>query len=132
MTEDVHLWAGLFAADALEGEELARYEQHLVHCPDCQLEVLGFRETLAELALATAEAPPPAVRQRVLDEVSRTRQTKPPVADVTPLTGRRKRAVVQMAVAAALTLLVGVGALLIIDANHRADEAEQLAALLAR
>ena len=35
MNDDPHLWSGLYAVDALEGDELARFEAHLATCPEC-------------------------------------------------------------------------------------------------
>ena len=57
MTDDLHLWSGLYATDALEGDELVLFEEHLVECPDCQAEVAGFRETLTHMAAPVAIAP---------------------------------------------------------------------------
>ena len=83
---DLHTLTGSYALDALQGEELGEFERHLNHCASCPAEVRGLRETAARLALATAERPPAAMRERVLSLAERTRQL-PPLTDERP--GRR-------------------------------------------
>ena len=73
MTE--HEWLALaapYALDALDGEERAAFEAHLVQCAQCRAEVASFREVAARLAAAVPDAsPPPALRRRVLAVVRR-------------------------------------------------------------
>jgi anti-sigma-K factor RskA len=80
---DLHTLTGSYALDALRGAELDEFERHLNHCPSCTAEVRGLRETAARLALATAERPPAAMRDRVLALAERTRQL-PPLTDERP------------------------------------------------
>ena len=80
---DLHTLTGSYALDALQGEELGEFERHLNHCASCPAEVRGLRETAARLALATAERPPAAMRERVLSLAERTRQM-PPITDERP------------------------------------------------
>jgi anti-sigma-K factor RskA len=75
---ELHLLTGAYAADALTGAELAEFEKHLARCEACTEEVRGLRETAARLGTATAIAPPPGMRQQVMDAVGRTRQVPPP------------------------------------------------------
>jgi anti-sigma-K factor RskA len=74
---ELHLLTGAYAADALSGAELAEFEKHLARCQPCAEEVRGLRETAARLGMATAIAPPPGMRQQVLDAAGRTRQLPP-------------------------------------------------------
>ena len=74
---DLHLLTGGYALDALPERERSDFERHLRRCPSCTEEVRGLRETAARLALATAIAPPPLMRERVLAAVPRTRQVPP-------------------------------------------------------
>jgi anti-sigma-K factor RskA len=74
---DLHLLTGSYALDALPEGERAEFEKHLRRCPSCAEEVRSLRETAARLALATAIAPPPQMRERVLAAVPRTRQLPP-------------------------------------------------------
>lgn len=72
----VHDLAGVYALDALDGAELTRFERHLAACRTCPDVVRGFATVAATLGLAAAAAPPPALKGRVL-------------ADVTALAGAR-------------------------------------------
>lgn len=74
---DLHLLTGAYALDAIDGTELARFERHMDRCAACREEVRGLRETAGRLAMATAIAPPPAMRQQVLEAAARTRQLAP-------------------------------------------------------
>ena len=80
---DLHLLTGVYALDALDGAERARFERHLDRCEPCRDEVRGLRETAGRLAMATAIVPPPTMRQQVLSAAARTRQLAP--------SGRRPR-----------------------------------------
>ena len=62
-----------------QSEEVAQEVlRHLQHCPSCEAEVRGLRETAARLAMARALQPPPGMEQRVLAAAYRTRQLLPP------------------------------------------------------
>lgn len=104
----IHLFAGAYALDALDDLERARFERHLAACEACREEVTGYREAAATLADATAEHPPPALRDRVLGEVERTPQLPP----VTPTPGSARvwldRNVHRVAAVLAV-LAIGVG-----------------------
>lgn len=71
---DVHLLASLYTLDALDDVERRRFERHLDSCETCQADVDGFRRAAAGLAAAAALAPPPALKDRVLADVARSRQ----------------------------------------------------------
>ncbi len=91
-SHDLHLLTGVYAVDALTGDELEEFERHLERCPSCAEEVRGLRETAARLGLATAIAPPPSMREQVLDATKRVRQLPPPGARlITAADGRRPR-----------------------------------------
>jgi anti-sigma factor RsiW len=75
--DDLHVLTGSYALDALPEPERAEFERHLQHCPSCDAEVRGLRETAARLAMARAQPPPPEMEQRVLAGAYRTRQLPP-------------------------------------------------------
>ena len=82
LADDLHVLTGSYALDALPDPERAEFERHLQHCPSCDAEVRGLRETAARLAMARALQPPPGMEQRVLAAAYRTRQLPPlPTAD---------------------------------------------------
>ncbi|CAL9497347.1 hypothetical protein SUDANB121_03382 [Nocardiopsis dassonvillei] len=80
LRQDPHTLSGAYALDALAPEEAVRFEDHLSRCDSCVQEVRGFAETVALLGTAAESPPPPGLRDRVLAEVSRTRQLAPPPA----------------------------------------------------
>lgn len=87
--DDLHVLSGSYVLDALSEPERDGFERHLQHCPLCQDEVRGLRETAARLGLAKTLDPPPQLRPRVLAAAYRTRQLPPPVDDQTGLERRR-------------------------------------------
>ena len=89
MRDEMHVLSGSYALDALSEPERDSFERHLQHCPLCQDEVRGLRETAARLGLAKTVEPPPQLRQRVLAAAYRTRQLPPPVGDRLGLDRRR-------------------------------------------
>ncbi|CAM3502750.1 anti-sigma factor [Nocardioides zeicaulis] len=111
---DLHKLTGAYAVDALDDLERARFEQHLAACEDCRAEVAELRETAALLADASAVAPPESLRSSVLAGISQVRPLPPevPSASVTSLdeTRGRRRGWMPFLVAAALALVVGIGA----------------------
>jgi anti-sigma-K factor RskA len=84
LPDNMHVLSGSYALDALDAQERAEFERHLQHCPSCEAEVRGLRETAARLAMARAAQPPAQLEQRVLAATYRTRQ-------LPPLTGARLR-----------------------------------------
>lgn len=75
--ESIHALSGAYAVDALDDLERARFEAHLATCADCRAEVHGLRETAARLAETAPVAPPPALRDRVLADITRIRPLPP-------------------------------------------------------
>lgn len=112
---DVHKLTGAYALDALDELERARFEQHLAGCEDCRAEVAELRETAALLADVAATTPPASLRESVLAGISQVRPLPPAVP--TPVTAGtahepagRRRNWMPFLVAAALALVVGIGA----------------------
>ena len=81
MREDLHVLTGSYVLDAISDTEREEFERHLQHCPACEAEVRGLRETAARLALACAVTPPARMEQQVLAATYRTRQLPPLSAD---------------------------------------------------
>jgi len=81
LADDWHVLTGSYALDALPDPERVEFERHLQHCPSCEAEVRGLRETAARLAMAQALQPPPGMEQRVLAAAYRTRQLAPLPSD---------------------------------------------------
>ena len=129
---DIQELLGAFALDAVDDDERDVIQAHLASCPRCRAEVEGHRETAALLAHSGERAP-----EGVWDRIAEALDEAPPVLDLAriaprpgmaepapagrsdDLSERRKAAVVPrsislrvaaatMAVAAALTLFLGV------------------------
>ena len=112
--------AGAFALGALDAEEQAALRAHLISCDQPHLEVrdaLGAGMLLAESL--DPVTPPPALRDRLMATVERTRQEHRPTVPGSPLAARRSwldwlspGAARPLALAAAIALVaVGVWSL---------------------
>jgi anti-sigma-K factor RskA len=126
---DIHALTGAYALDAVSGMERADFERHLAECESCAQEVRELRDTAALLALAAAEPPPPALKQRVFNEIQTVRQL-PPDTTVVPL---RRRSVVQRLtmVAAAVFFVAAAGlGVVVVQQNSTLDDANAQAAQL--
>jgi anti-sigma-K factor RskA len=83
MTDDIHALSGAYAVDGLDDLERAQFERHLAGCAACQSEVASLREAASELSADLRLAPPPAVRDRVMDDIKKVRPL-PPLATPSP------------------------------------------------
>lgn len=63
---DSHDLLGAYCTDALDRQQRAAFEEHLVACPACRAEVAEFREVLGVLAEASPVLPPAALEEAVL------------------------------------------------------------------
>lgn len=124
---------GAYAVDALPDSEREQFERHLASCQDCATEVDELRETAARLGADATTTPPETLKQRVLDEITRTRQLpprtqQPQLKKIAPL--RRQSWFTRLAVAAAIIGIAAAGALGGITWNTQqqlADLTEQIA-----
>lgn len=108
--QEIQELLGAFALDAVDDDERDVIEGHLAGCPRCRAEVEGHRETAALLAHSGERAP-----EGVWDRIAEALDEAPPALDLTRLTDRTiprsislRVAAATMAVAAALTLILGV------------------------
>ena len=141
LAEELHVLTGSYALDALPDLERAEFERHLPHCPSCDAEVRGLRETAARLAMARALQPPPGMEQRVLASAYRTRQLPPLAVDhqrraqVSRLfagqRGRIPRRVAAFAAAASVAAAVALG-LTQVATQHQLESARTSSAAITR
>ncbi|MFD5831824.1 anti-sigma factor domain-containing protein [Lentzea sp. NPDC060358] len=128
---DVHTLTGVYAVNALHAAERAEFERHLPHCPPCAQEVAGLQATSSLLGAGTETEPPGHLRERVLGEVSATRQV-PPAPVVAPVLVPPPRApwLVRSSVlaAAAGVLVVVVLGVQAVQAGRELDAVRQSAA----
>src|SRR5579872_3158235 len=79
-TEEFEQLAGLSALDVLEGDELARFEQHAAQCERCRVMARLDREALARIA--PEMDPSPDFKQRLLDRARRELSQAEPHSEV--------------------------------------------------
>src|SRR5690242_9525210 len=131
MREDLHVLTGSYVLDAISDAEREEFERHLQHCPTCEAEVRGLRETAARLALACATTPPARMERRVLAAAYQTRQLPPLSAErprrvVPRLVPRVPRRLAMLAVAASVAAAVALG-ITQLSAQHQLDQARATA-----
>jgi anti-sigma-K factor RskA len=134
---DIHALAGAYALDAVTEIERAGFARHLAECESCTTEVAELTETAGRLAVVTRATPPPRLLDAVLAEVGRTRQVGAARTGRADGPSARRLGRGRMiwsnrilgAVAAAIVLIVGVGAVWVqqqrLDASQRQYEALQ-------
>lgn len=106
MRIDFHSLTGAYVLDALPVFERERFEVHLKRCPMCAHEVAELHEATARIAAASAMAPPPELKERVMAEVAQTRQRPP---EVKPDRSHRSWIPAASAVLAAASMVVAIG-----------------------
>jgi anti-sigma-K factor RskA len=121
-----------YALDALDAEDLRRYEAHLARCERCQEELASLSESASALAYATdAPVPPADLRSRILDQA---RGERPNVVPLRPRWVKPLAATAAVAVCAAVAL--GLWAASLSSKLDRRDaelaRQEQVARLLAQ
>lgn len=100
----VHDLTPAYALDALDERERAEYEAHLAACEDCRTELASLQESASSLAyVVPAPAPPPALRERILEQARRER------ANVIPLRPRRVNFALGAVAAVAATVAIALG-----------------------
>jgi len=133
---DIHQLAAAYALDAVDERERAEFEAHYPTCALCRPEVAGFRETLSQVAAASAAPPPASLKASVMAEIGATRQLSPLLpASVTDLDAfrQRKARIVRALTIAAAVVLVGAGAFVVGRRSQSTDRyAEAAAELISR
>lgn len=136
---DVKDLLGVYALDAVDGEEREAVEQHLDHCPACRAEVADHREVAAFMAAGWMPAP-----EGVWDRIAGALEETPPsmgLGSVVPLGAARERrrerrmgpfrvaAAVGVAAVLAVTGFLGAKVVDTSDKVNRVDAALQAADL---
>jgi anti-sigma factor RsiW len=123
--DDLHILTGSYVLDAISDAEREEFERHLQHCPACEAELRGLRETAARLALARAVPPPARMEQRVLAATYRTRQLPLP-RDQIRAARKFPRRLVILAAAASVAAAVALGVNQL-STQHQLDRARETA-----
>jgi anti-sigma factor RsiW len=121
---ELHELTAGYALDALDPSERGRYEEHLASCERCRAELQGFWQVTGALGrTAGGPAPPPALRERILEQARSERPT------VVPLRRRFTLPVLSSAAAVAAVLAVALG-IWSINVSRDLDDAEREIAVL--
>ncbi|MGA4842919.1 anti-sigma factor [Streptomyces sp. G45] len=120
----LHSLAVPYALDALDPDEMRRYERHLARCARCADEVRALAADTVRLARAASVPAPPDLRERILTAVRTTAQEPPPEGPPPdPVRARpAARAPVLVALAASAAVLALLAAGLLAFALVRADD----------
>jgi len=119
---DTHDLTAAYALHALDERERDEFENHLAQCERCRDELAVLTESASALGWAVeSPAPPPELRQRILDAAAAGRE------NVVPL--RARRPVWQGIAAAAACVAVGLGVWAATLHNSLAHERGQRGAL---
>ena len=135
MEPGIHELTAGYALDALDPAEREEYERHLAGCTQCQEELASFWEVTGALALAAdGPAPPPGLRERILEAARAEPQT---VVSLDEVRGRRRPQALAAVAAIAAVVAIGLG-IYAISLNNQLDDAhsalskqEDVAAVLA-
>ena len=127
MEPGIHELTAGYALDALDPEEREEYERHLADCARCQEELAAFWEVTGALALASdGPAPPPGLRERILEAARAEPQTVVASLDtvVSLDTARRRRRPQVLTAVAAIAAVVAIGlGIYAISLNNQLDDA---------
>ncbi|HYM64465.1 MAG TPA: anti-sigma factor [Gaiellaceae bacterium] len=100
--EDFYELTAAYALDALDKQDELSYVEHLRSCPQCREDLGAIQDTAGLLAYgAAAEAPPPALRERILDQARSERTNVIPI--------RRRWALPAAASVAAVAAMAAIG-----------------------
>jgi anti-sigma-K factor RskA len=100
----IHELSAAYALDALDGDERRDFEEHLTHCAECRDTVVSFQEAASALAYqAEMPPPPPALRNRILEQARRER------GNVAPLRPRWAFPAAASVAAVAASAAIGLG-----------------------
>ena len=103
METGIHELTAGYALDALDPDERREYEAHLADCQHCREELASLAQTTEALAIAASgPAPPPGLRDRILEGARAEAQV------VVPFEPRWRRTVPVLAAAAAMAAVVAL------------------------
>ena len=122
----LHDLTAAYALDALDADDAREYEAHLARCERCRAELADLTESASALAYAaTAPAPPPELRARILQQAARER---PNVVPLRPRWATPVAAVAAVAACAAIGLGIWAASLSsrLGDVDRQAHVAELL------
>ena len=130
-TDALHELTAAYALDALDEHERRRYEEHLAHCEQCRDELGSLSEAASALSfIAAGPAPPPQLRERILEH-ARAERTN--VVPLRPRWAIPAAVAAVVAVAAAIALAIWASSLSskVDSLQAQRDQQQRVAAVLA-
>jgi len=122
--ETIHDLTAAYALDALDSHDEERFEKHLATCERCREELAGLRDPVAALAYGVeSPAPPPALRERILEAARAERSNVVPIR-------RRLPAALGAIAAVAATVAIALG-LWAASVSDELDRERSVVAILA-
>lgn len=97
---------GVYAIDAVDADEAAAIEEHLVHCPRCRAEVAEHREAAALLSYSGTAAP-----DGMWNRIAASLEDTPPPLDLSQARSRRRSRMPRLSMVAAAAAVVVIGLL---------------------
>ncbi len=128
----VHTLIGAYVLDAVTDMERRAVQDHLVECDTCAAEAEELRATAARLGDAAVTTPPAGLREKVLAEVSRTRQDGPPNRRTESASRADPRRWAVAAAAVLILIMVAVGVTYGVQQSRLNDQRQRLAAATAQ
>jgi len=125
---DVDPVLGAFALGSLERDEWRDVAAHLAVCPKCRVGLARYETSLSVIAQSIPEvAPPPALRLRLLEEITQSKQQIDQPAKPSPIVRSlprvRRLTIALAAIAAVLVIALGTTAFLLVQARSQRNEA---------
>lgn len=107
---------GAYALDAVEPNERADLDAHLLECPTCRAEVAEHRETAATLAVSAGAAP-----DKLWARIDAELEPERAAPNVVPLPSTRRRSWTRAIASVAAAAMIGVLGLTVVRQDHRLD-----------
>ena len=105
-----HDLVAAYALDALDADDVREFEEHLSHCERCREELAELREPVTALAFGAPEAaPPPELRERLLEQARSERPNVVPLRRRLPFAPGLAAVATCAAVAMGVWIAVGTG-----------------------
>jgi hypothetical protein len=129
MSVDIHTLSGAYALNSVNDLERVAFDRHMAECDTCAQEVGELVATVTRLTDTTWSVAPPSLREKVLQEVSQTRQVRPGAGRRGgAATQRRWRTWAGSVAAAAVLVVASVGGTYLAQEDRVRDQRNQVVA----
>ncbi len=133
--EEVQVLAAPYVLDALDGQDLSVFRDHVKGCSLCEEHVRELRETLALVGSSYEVAAPTGSEERLMRAIAGIEQSEPSslargdvVVELAPR-ARSRRTLTLVAASIALFLVLAAGSLFVLRGVNWASETQQVMAV---